>query len=145
MIFFDFFVSETSIAKNGSIFAIVITFQVQFRIKFSNKSCKWTMNVQLFAYKGGEPFGRIRYESNNPTYAGAKLVYVDSNTNITGSYSEKYNDWTFILTYSVSLKTGWNFMYETYSENTTSKTEALTVTTKDPGGLKWIFEEYEDD
>ena len=112
-------------------------------ISVSNKSVKMTEGangVWFVAYKGGVQVGEIYYESNN---FEAWLIYVDSNVDITGSNSENYDDWTVNHIFSMSLKTGWNFVYSSYSENTTSKTETFTTTTTEPSGLKWVF--YEDD
>ena len=110
-------------------------------INVSDKTVKRTEEVWFLAYKGGEPVGRFWYESDN---SEAMPVFVDGNVEITGTVSEKDIDGTWNRTYSLSLKTGWNLIYFTYSYDESSKIGTTTTTTKDPGGLKWFFEEYED-
>ena len=109
-------------------------------IKISKKSFKKTYEeVGFTAYKNGVRVGKINYEISN---WGVSLIYVDGDVDITGSSSANIGDLNINTTYSVSLKKGWNFWYHHMTHNEFLKTNTSTSTTKDPGGLKWVFKEY---
>ncbi len=85
--------------------------------------------VVLQAYRSGIPVGCFHY-SNEKNVSGS-LYYCNNDVDITGSTKGGSNT----KKYAVSLKKGWNIIYETYGS-----TE--TYTTRDPGNMKWYFEPY---
>ena len=70
-------------------------------------------------------------------WEAAALIYVDKNATMSGSIPTG-EGWT--LTFSGSLKTGWNYMLFTENENT--KKATVKATQKLPSGYKWtVFKE----
>jgi hypothetical protein len=72
-------------------------------------------------------------DDNNWTY----LVYADRDVTIRGNGT--YDDGTETEeNWNVSLKKGWNYLLESYSEKTYTETYTYTATTTLPGGYYWI-------
>jgi len=82
---------------------------------------------KLFCAKDYEDHGEV----DNIAY----LIYVDRDVTINGTrYSDDFMEYDEIK-YIVSLKKGWNYLIESYN----NETDTLTVTssTSQPGGYKW--------
>lgn len=112
-------------------------------VKVSDESVIGGFIDIIVGYKSGDRVGTFYYEkvsSNSETWA--IFLYVDKDVTITGSGSDKDGDYTDNYTFNISLKKGWNMIYETYSEN--GKISTDTYTTSDPGGLKWYFDDDSD-
>ncbi|MCL2072832.1 MAG: hypothetical protein FWH18_02845 [Marinilabiliaceae bacterium] len=78
------------------------------------------------------------------TYVFAVHVYVDKSVTVTGSYSETYGGDKFSGTMNLPHAKGWNVWYNTISFSQASNgnvTITQTLTTTNPGGLKWYFED----
>ncbi len=105
-------------------------------ISVSDKSAK-TGEIVIVGYdKAGAQLGTFWYASNT---WDAGFIYADKNVTITGSGTDKYGD---TEVYNVSLVKGWNIIYGTETEKNDVST--YTYTTSDPGGLKWVFDDYSD-
>ncbi|MDR2627279.1 MAG: hypothetical protein LBC40_04520 [Dysgonamonadaceae bacterium] len=69
-----------------------------------------------------------------------QFMYMDRDVTITGSYSEKDGDETQNYIYTVSLKRGWNLLYEVDTEKGNTFTQEIT--TRKPSGLTWDYRDY---
>ena len=103
---------------------------IDIDVKISAKNAQ----IALVWFEGftesGDYVGDFYYEKESKTSdSEALFLYVDESCTVKGS--EKDEDYS--CTIDISLKEGWNIIY--YTE--TDKSE--TLTSKDPGGLKWIF------
>jgi hypothetical protein len=111
-------------------------------IKISDTNAKAAAFFGIEAYKGEDEVGSFYYdlEVNDYSSIEAFFIYADRDVTITGSWTETdEEDWTSTETYNVSLKKGWNKMYEKHTASETNQTETSEVTTTELGGLKWSF------
>ncbi len=116
-------------------------------VTISNKNAKIGVADYIAGYKSGIQVGSFSYSNYSPdkevdSGCDANLVYVDSDVTVTGSDSGKYGEYTYSVSVNVSFKKGWNILYMNFSYS--SSAETVTVTTKDPGGMKWYFYDYSD-
>jgi len=114
--------------------------------------------INIEGYESGSYMGDFYYgtASQNQTSTSISVymsegtyIYVDKNVTITGSTTE--TDVSDGLTVNVkstinaTLKKGWNIMYYTISISANGNdgiaNGTLSITTKDPGGLKWYYED----
>ena len=106
---------------------------IDIDVKISNESARIAFVWFEGFTQSGSYVGDFYHEKESGSSASEALyVYVDENCTIKGS--EKDGDYS--CTIDISLKEGWNIFY--YTETKTTE----TLTSKDPGGLKWIF--YDD-
>jgi len=119
---------------------------VVFDLKISNKSVKGG-SADLGAYKDESAVGYFWYGKmkGDECVAEGMLVYVNGDVTIKGTvtYRDDYDDeiYTRIAKYNVSLKKGWNYMFATGDESKDGKTYTITITTSNPGGMQWYFED----
>jgi hypothetical protein len=81
----------------------------------------WIEGYKSDAYVGDFVYGK-------GTEVETMYLYCNTSVTVTGSLPYNHND------YHVSLKKGWNILYQ-----------ATTLSTSDPGGLKWSFDEGNND
>jgi len=119
-------------------------------------------SINLEAYKSGNYQGDFYYgaESQNTSLTSFSMsvaeglyLYVNKDVNITGSATVTDNvdgiDVPTTTSAEVALKKGWNIMYMitsvsirvNASGNVTSANGTNLLTTQDPGGLKWYYED----
>ena len=107
-------------------------------ITVSNMNVKTTWAYTKAYDKDGQEIGGFYYykeDGNTGVIMG--LVYAEGDVNITGSSTPHEN---VTSTYSVSLKKGWNQVFEIEKELPDDKWE-YTRTTANQSGMKWIFED----
>ena len=104
--------------------------------KVSNKSA----NISFVEIEGrtstGSYLGDFFYVNQRREIV-AMLVYADADVNITGSYSEREDGYTWRENCRVSLKKGWNWVY--HSEEESGRTYTFTLSTENPGNMTWVF------
>lgn len=107
----------------------VIAEDMPSSLTVSDDKAKMSGFVSISAYKDGSQVGVFGHGSGKGTsQIKTTFMYVDRDVSITGS-DEDYK-------YNVSLKTGWNKLYEIKGGSKKG------YTTTDPGGLTWAFNEY---
>ncbi|GHV61203.1 hypothetical protein FACS1894199_07890 [Bacteroidia bacterium] len=110
-------------------------------LTISNPAVKYANVYYIDAFNGAEYVGDFTYRqdgTNSEITSG--YYYVDSDVTITGSYTDDDGDWTSKTTWNnVSLKKGWNIVYEKWSSSETTKTSTYEYTTTEPDGLAWKF------
>ena len=101
--------------------------------------------LSIMAYKSGSLIGEFYYGTEDTTSLlnYALYLYVDRKVTITGTGS-KQDDYgtTTNLTYNVSLKKGWNIMYETENISDSGESTTVEVTSVLPDNLKWLFMDF---
>jgi hypothetical protein len=104
-------------------------------VTVSDKDVKG-VSAWIEAYHDGNRVGNFRYKSE---VWSSYLVYADRKFSLTGSYIEEDGD---AYKYNIHLGKGWNRLYskETKKEDGTWEGESTTIV---PAGLKWVYEEYE--
>ena len=123
----------------------------------SDKSAKIGL-IWFEAYDDGYYLGDFEYykyeENETPSNysvrgAYAVFIYTDKNVSLKGSYSETGDSWREEETINLNLKKGWNQIFETFeysfNENTGNEVSKQSLTTSNPGGLKWYFVDFDDD
>jgi len=111
------------------------------------------------SYQGDFYYGAVSQNTNattmsvSVTMTEGMYLYVDKDVNMTGSYTETdyIDDISVPINYSASasLKKGWNIVYYTESisikfntnGDVTSGSGTASYTSKDPGGLKWYYQD----
>ncbi|MDR0385988.1 MAG: hypothetical protein LBH60_07915 [Prevotellaceae bacterium] len=103
-------------------------------VTVSNRNAKGA-SVDLEAYKSDNNAGYI-YCATGADWVG-RLVYMDADVSITGSYSETaYGiEYTYTSKYNIRFERGWNMVYEKKTEKGTVTEYEITTTA--PAGLKW--------
>ena len=119
-------------------------------LKVSNKNAKGT-SLNIGAFQSGVCVGDFYHAKKSGIQTEALFVYVDGNVNITGSdsqtiinkdpYGNILGEHKYDISYTVSLKKGWNIMYftEIHSGSSQKTTTKETVSTNVPEGMKWYF------
>jgi len=101
-----------------------------------------SLNISGFDANGeGFDFLICAKIDNNSMMCSAMPIYVDRDVTITGEYSYSYEEHKQTITFSLSLKKGWNMVYakstETFTEIGRENRDELS--TKAISGLKWYF------
>jgi hypothetical protein len=98
-------------------------------LKVSNPNVKGTNYVEIYAYnESGRKIGEF-YCENTSGWEGV-LMWVNENSSITGTFTNKYNE---VYTINMHLKKGWNMLYERSDDS------GGESTTQAPSGMKWSF------
>lgn len=110
-------------------------------INISDTKAQVGMSGFLIGYKSGVEVGEFVYAKVNgddvePT---GMFFYADRDVTMTGSASEKDGSYTDNYSFNVSFKKGWNIVYASYDESKDGKTTTYSLTTSDPGNMKWYF------
>jgi hypothetical protein len=93
--------------------------------------------IEIIAYKSGLEVGYFEYISyDSTTYTYAAYIYVNKNVKISGSYS----DTDIYEKYDVSLKKGWNIVYDKETESDNHYSDI--VSSKAPSEMKWIYTDF---
>ena len=122
-------------------------------LNISNRSVKAAW-ADIYGYNSEVGGGSFYYEKRvgqgeeEEVVVYADLVYVDGDVVVTGTEARREEEgdrtYSWTTTYSVSLKKGWNFLYETGTEEVSpdgkTKTYTSSYTTSNPGGLKWYYQ-----
>ena len=96
------------------------------RFTITDPSAKNLKVEGLTAFKGGVSSGWLSYRKGTaPDETVGILSYWDKAVKITGKHGENYD-----LDIKLDLKQGWNLIFFSSSEKTTT----------DPGGLEWVYE-----
>jgi hypothetical protein len=108
-------------------------------ITVSDPGAKFCIVEPLFeAYKGANSVGDLCYaKEGNSSVIFGMYMYADRDVTIDG----KESGGGVNVTFNLSLKKGWNIIYNTYSPYDNSQSLSSTVVS----GLKWYFEENEND
>ena len=116
--------------------------EVPAGVSMSNYHVKGTGGVFLVGYDSdGNETGLFFYgklDEATKQIIMAALIYVDNDVIITGTYSNNDEIIKSTVTYDCNFKKGWNFMYILLSGDGEGRLTGRT-TTKNPGGLKWVF------
>ena len=116
-------------------------------VTVSNKNAK-TVWFDIYGYDKDDKyvtsFGLGKSDDSSESYAW--YVYSDGDVNISGTEEEEYEydgGHKEISTYSVTLKKGWNVVYDTHSESTQGGKRLYngTLTSTPVSGLKWYSDE----
>jgi hypothetical protein len=129
---------------------IKFSLDIPDNITISDTNTKVISIIEIKPYQNGSslslfPYHQFMYCKNPDSeveYDYTEFVYVDRDVAITGASSEIRNGVTYNETYSVSLKQGWNRMYNTGTTDfkaQETKTATIRVTTTEVGGYKWYF------
>jgi hypothetical protein len=115
-------------------------------ITISDPAVKIGYVEHIIAYKSDVEVGDFTYCNYDPngdepaSGADGYYLYVDRDVNITGSESNTSNGYTETYTANMSLKKGWNIVYDTWNYNEAAKTATYTTKTgAAPSGMKWYF------
>ena len=94
--------------------------------EINNKSANIMILRQFFCYNSNDEFVGWIYQQKEATSSHIRLIYiyVDRDVTVSGSI------------YNMTLKKGWNKVYDTYSSGTNTG-----CTTEEVSGLKWYFEQ----
>jgi hypothetical protein len=112
-------------------------------INISDKNANVVMIENFVAFDNDSAFfGYLDYvKVDNNFEAWVSFWYADRDVIVSGSYEEKGEDeggtYMYIGAYRMSLKKGWNMVYETYTE--TETLEKCKITTTPVSGMKWYF------
>jgi len=84
------------------------------------------------------------FESNatGGTSMWAFYIYADRNVEIFGEISGGWDGWTWLERMEISLRRGWNKVFEIGEWCEMMQTETFTQTTTPVSGLTWMFEPY---
>ncbi|GHT40621.1 hypothetical protein AGMMS49965_09170 [Bacteroidia bacterium] len=92
---------------------------------------------EIAAYNGEDNVGEFRYGyESGDTHIETSFTYVDRDVNVTGSFPNPYGD----IIFNCSFKKGWNKMY--LIESIKSSTISVEISSTEPSGLKWFFDEW---
>jgi len=67
------------------------------------------------------------------------LLYADRDVNVSGTYTDTYDDGTTITTINWSLKKGWNYVLGELSGSGSTGEVKLTSSTTLPAGFNWVI------
>ena len=90
-------------------------------LTITDQTFKLARFEQLYPSKDGRESGSLRYYDTEEKRMWGILYYVDKAVKITGA-QDRWN-------YDLDLKQGWNLIFFSSSEKTTT----------DPGGLEWVY------
>lgn len=117
-------------------------------VSISDKEAKVVWAV-LKAFKDDKEVGGFRLGRRiDNGYLDVNFYYSDRDVSIKGTRTEIDSKASMYDTYDTSLKSGWNYWFEKsehYEDDEDFFHINTTHTSTNPGGLKWIFESYEDD
>jgi len=105
---------------------------VKDALKFSDENAKATIEVIISAYNSsGVKVGWFDYGTEAEKYPAidVSFMYADRDLTITGSFVDRGDTYS----YSISLKKGWNKLYNTWDDGYDE------YTTKPVSGCKWYF------
>ena len=131
----DYFSSYAIISDTTAKIQIVDDF-----LAISSPSGDWG-NGDFYAWRGDNRVGWFIYVKDNghDDWADALVVYVDKDVTLTGSREGEGQDGKWKDIFNVSLKKGWNWVYETGS--VINEVYVYESTTQAVSGLKWYFDE----
>ena len=111
--------------------------RLQDGVNVSNKNVKWTRTDMRAYDKDDNLIGRLYYsKSDENTWVYVDFIYSDGDCNITGNVLDEKG--IIPVTYSVSLKKGWNQMFNITNGLFNDEQEQISTTTIQ-SGLKWVF------
>ena len=107
-------------------------------VNVSNKNAK-IANVSICGFdSAGDPIADfICTKKEGNTEYSMWLLYADSDVSISGTKTDEEEDEVFV--FSLSLKKGWNAVYETYTR--TTQGEKIEYKNSPISGLKWLGNE----
>ena len=134
----EFTIPLPNVFSGGSLYYITDLVLVE-GATISNTSVR-IVDAVLVAYNGQQS-GEFIYSNQNRDIESI-LMFSWGETVITGSSSVTSEGIKYSVTYSnCTFKRGWNFMYMIITENTPT-TVTATITTEEPNGMKWYFNEF---
>lgn len=95
-------------------------------------------DIVFQGYKSGDPVDEFRYYyGNENTSIDGWYIYADRDATIKLSDTYTENSYTYNDLYSISVKQGWNLLYDIYTSS--GNTRTWEVTSAVQSGLKWYY------
>jgi len=114
-------------------------------VSVSDKNAKVYFLDDIYGYNAnGREIGYFYLEDENgDNEYYTSWMYTDRDVTIKGQY--KYTDddgYQDTGTYDLNLKKGWNIVYDSYSDNYSSRTYTSTFTSQEPSGVNYSWNFY---
>jgi len=129
----SFKIDLSEIAPQANTLRNVVELFKDTPLEVNNADASIANKIYIRVYQGNN----IRFIDGFDAEKGSTSVsiwYSDSDVTITGSYTETDTGQIWTYTYNISLKKGWNFVYQV-----ANAVRNNTYTTKPQGNLKWII------
>ncbi|GHT25770.1 hypothetical protein FACS189430_12390 [Bacteroidia bacterium] len=109
------------------------------KIMISNPNVK-NCCIEFKAYKDGNRGGNFTYYGKTSETYGY-FIYSDGDVTLTGLGTYTNDGYICTYDYNVSLKKGWNIVYEYSKEDVNAKTFTIKMTSVAPADMKWYYYE----